>query len=233
MTLPHTKKTLVSALVIASSVTLLSGCIIHVGGPAKGDYEFDLEDDRSMSSVLGDVSVSEGKQVNDVSSVNGSVTLHNRVTAQEVSTVNGSISIKNDVTVESVEIVNGDIQIGERFKAHDDVESVNGDISIDAAGDVSGDVETVNGDISLNNTLVGEDVETVNGDIHLFNNSVVMGDIIYERSNNKGWNQQNKPTLRIEKGSEVSGEIVLHRDVNLVIDDATTAAKVVRRFSGE
>jgi DUF4097 and DUF4098 domain-containing protein YvlB len=218
--------TLAKFLVISLTAISLSGCIIHVGGKQKGDKG-------GVSSVFGSVEVSEGKSVADVSSVNGGIELHNNVVAQQVDTVNGDIEIGANVTVENANTVNGSIDVRSDFKSFGDVETVNGDISIQQDSEIQGSVKTINGDIKLNGVLVSKDVITKNGDVTLRNSSIVYGDLIYEsqnQSNSKSY-RFNRPELKIEKGSQVLGNIILRQKVDLDIEDPELLEKVQHNYS--
>lgn len=217
-------KTIPAMLLVGSLVVSLSGCIIHVGGNDKDRSR----NGHGVSSVFGDVEVSKGKQVGDVSSVNGDIELHQNVTAQDVDTVNGSLEFDANVSVYSAKTVNGDIEIKHHFQSMGKVETVNGDIEIDHDSVVEDDIETVNGDIQLNQVDVNGSLITYNGDIKLLSQSHVKGDIRFAKNNNR--KQYSKPTLRIEKGSTVDGDIILEKEVKLDIDDANLLRKVQYRF---
>lgn len=226
MTLKRT--TLANILIISFTAISLSGCIIHVGGKKNSDSDYG-----SVSSVFGTVEVSEGKSVGDVSSVNGSIELHDNVIAQQIDTVNGDIDINSNVTVENANTVNGSIDVRSNFKSFGDVETVNGDISIQQDSEIQGGVKTINGDIKLNGVLVSKDVITKNGDVTLRNGSIVYGDLIYEsqnQSNSKNY-RFNRPELKIEKGSQVLGNIILGRKVDLDIEDPELLEKVQHNYS--
>lgn len=206
----------------------LSGCVIHVGGDDWND-----NGKGSVSSIFGEASVSSGKSVGDVSSVNGGVELHDDVSAERVDSVNGDVDIGNRVTVRSIDVVNGDIETGIDFTARGNLESVNGDIELAEKGKIEGSIVTVNGDIELRETFVGKNLRTTNGSLNVSNGSVIDGDIVYDRVNQRKWTRGNLPTLRIDDSSTVNGAIVLHRPVNLEIENAALKAKVQQRFSQE
>ena len=216
------KNILKSSLIATALSISLSGCIVHVGGDH--DIDWDDESGSSVSSVFGEASVSAGKSVGDVSSVNGGVELKDDVSAKQVDSVNGDVDIGNRVSVHSIDVVNGDIDIGEFFKAESNIESVNGDISIHKNGSISGSVITVNGDIDLKQTQINHDVQTTNGSLTLTAGTVVMGNVVYERANQRYWSRDNLPTLRIDKGSTVNGSIILYRPVNLELENSDLAS---------
>lgn len=207
-------------------LSMLSGCIIHIGG-GSNDFE-----GNSVSSVFGGLSVSKGKNVTNVSSVNGSIDLHDQVSAHSVDTVNGSIVMGNHVTVESAKTVNGDIESGHHFVSNGNVETVNGEIHIQHSSEINGDLATVNGQIQLTNVSVMKSVSTHNGDVTLLQNTKVNGDVIFQRNQNRESKTQ-IPTLKIDSSSLVIGKIILHRDVTLDIEDAQLLKKVEYRISQE
>lgn len=215
-------------IIISLSALWLSGCIIHVGGKKNVDSDFD-----DVSSVFGGVDVSDDRRVGDLSSVNGGIELGNNVTAETVDTVNGSIEIGANVTVDNASTVNGDIEAQGGFKSFGNVSTVNGDVAIKQDSEVQGDIETINGDVELKGVLVSKDVSSKNGDISLTNNTIVYGDLVYQsqdKSGNKSY-RLNRPELKIESGSQVLGDIILYRQVELEIDDPELLDKVQHLYS--
>lgn len=225
MDLLLSKKKLTQSLTVAIAALSLSGCFIHVGGGGSNHSS-----GNGVSSVFGELEVSEGKEVANVSSVNGSIELHNSVTANVVDTVNGSIEMGNHVTVESADSVNGDIEAGNNFTSYGPIETVNGDIKIAEHSTLHQNVKTVNGDIHIEHTQVKGSLHTHNGDVTLTKNSIVLGDIVY-RSNNRKHRYNMTPTLTIKEGSTVEGEIILQREVELDIEDAELLRKVSYQYS--
>lgn len=203
----------------------LSGCVIHVGGGGIS------ADSRGVSSIFGDMGVSEGKVVGDVSSVNGNIELENHVVAQNVDTVNGNIEVGDNVSVSEASTVNGNIETGTDFTSQGKVETVNGEISIAAMDKVEGDISTLNGDINLTKVTANGDVYTKNGDMNIEDNTVIQGNLIYEKKDRSRHNS--KPTLTISKNSIVTGDIVLKRPVNLDIKNPELLAKVQYRYSDQ
>lgn len=217
------KKTPFVGLMLAAGFTL-SGCVIHLGGNDSG------RDDANLSSVLGGFDIRDGRTLGDVSTVNGSITVGNDVIAEDLETVNGGIELGNNVTVRSIEVVNGDVEAGESLRVAEDIETVNGEITLGKFAEIGDDIETVNGDISLNTSVVQGNIETVNGDITLADNTQVMGDIVYEDIHGD-WNwESSTPTLRIDASSSVEGMIILHRDVELVIENDALQDRVKREY---
>jgi DUF4097 and DUF4098 domain-containing protein YvlB len=220
-----TVKLLTTSLICIS----LSGCIIHVGGHGKDDFNLD-----GVSSVFGDLEVSEGNQVNNVSAVNGDIALADNVIADEVDTVNGDIALADNVTVTSAQTVNGDIQSGHNLKVTGSVETVNGDIKVVKGGLINGNIITVNGDITLKGVEVGLDVTTSNGDINLSQSTHIKGDIVFRRQEKSFFKSRDpKPVLYIAADVQLDGQIILERDVQLKLDNPQLQGKVVRRFGDE
>ncbi|MBU3022525.1 hypothetical protein [Aestuariibacter sp. A3R04] len=212
---------------IALSITsfvLLAGCVVHVGGHASSGGGGEV------SSVFGSVSVSEGKRVSDVSSVNGDVLLEDNVIASDVSTVNGDVEMGDNIMVDTATTVNGNIQGGENLHVFGETSTVNGNISLSMGSIISGDITTVNGDITLSDTEAKQHIITVNGDISLLGNTQVMGNIVFEETDD-GWelNGKSVPVLYIDANVRLSGQIILKRAVTLHIDNPVLEEKIVRR----
>ena len=72
-----------------------------------------------------------------------------------------------------------------------------------------------------------QNVTTVNGDIRLLDNTHVMGDVVFERTDRSHWGSPSRPVLEIDSTSSVAGNIHLHRDVQLRIDDKADVNKIV------
>jgi hypothetical protein len=211
---------------VSCIILSLSGCVIHVGGNGR-----DGQSKGDVSSIFGEASVSKGKSVGDVSSVNGGIELNDDVNAKKIHSVNGDIEINQRVTVQSIDIVNGDIETGMAFTAHGNIESVNGDIDIDSKGHIAGNIVTVNGDIELRETYVDSNLNTTNGSLSITHGSLINGDIVYESVKQRSWSRNSLPTLRIDNESNVNGAIILHRPVNLEIENSELRMKVQRYYS--
>jgi UDP-3-O-[3-hydroxymyristoyl] glucosamine N-acyltransferase len=210
----------------------LSGCIIHVNAKSK-DWDNDstsyMED---LKSTNKSVNVGEGRTVENVGSVNGSVVIKDNVTAKRVTNTNGSITIGDNVKVESVEAVNGGIKIGEGFVSEEDVSTVNGQIAIQEKSQIGGELSTVNGSVSINGVVVEKDIVTVNGSIKLKDGSLVKGDIHF-RGNSKNNYYKNYPVLYISADSNVEGDIILERPVELELENKSLESKVKRLYKDE
>lgn len=208
---------LISALLMSS--TMLTGCVIHVGG---GQYQqdYDVDEDLDISGTHG-----------DISSVNDDINLSSHSSAQNVDSVNGDIKIKDNVTLHEVNTVNGDINSGRNLTVTGTIESVNGDIEIESGATI-GAINTVNGDIDLNDTNVSANVSSKNGDINLKGDTHISGDVIFEKRDNDGWNWGNNHNLpELEIGSQViiDGHIILYRDVKLEIANPQLRKRIIYR----
>lgn len=201
---------------IACILVSLSGCVIHVNGNS--------EHSGSYSKVFGGIEIRDGQNVNELSTVNGGIEIGSNVTAGDVSTVNGGVEIGNNTLVKSIAVVNGDIEAQKSLTLEGDATSVNGDISFEEGSSIGGSITNVNGDIELNGTTLSGSVETVNGDINLVNGSVVLGDVSFKRPNKNS--NKHRPTLYIDDSVILKGNIVLEREVELMIPAALESVVV-------
>jgi DUF4097 and DUF4098 domain-containing protein YvlB len=124
-----------------------------------------------------------------------------------------------------VDAVNGQIKIGEGFVAKEGVSAVNGQIVIQEQGQIGGGLATVNGNILLNSVVVEKDIVSVNGNVKLKDGSLVKGDIHFRKSSNK-----NYPVLYISADSNVQGDIILERPVELELENKSLESKVKRLY---
>lgn len=223
------RKPVLTFIAAIMSITLLAGCIVHVGkSKASANVSFDTD----YSSVNKSLTIDEGKTIGDASAVNGRLTLRDNVTADDVSSVNGRLSVGDNVTVNELSTVNGKIDAGSRLLANNDVSTVNGKIELNEKSVVKGSVTSVNGKIEIDGVNIGKNIETVNASITLKGDTVVHGDIIYKRRNNKHKhnNYNRNPVLRIEKGVSIKGNIILEGPVDLEFDDSSLQDKVIEEF---
>ncbi|MDD4863982.1 MAG: hypothetical protein PHE38_08220 [Alishewanella agri] len=205
---------LVPVLVLSG---LLSGCIVVVDAAEK-----------TNGSYQGTA------QQGDVSRVNGSISLNEQSRAGKVSTVNGSIRLAEQVQIDSAETVNGSIKAAQNLTVQRGLSTVNGSIETAAGSTIKADISTVNGSIRLSGSEVGGKLQTVNGNISLLAGTVVKGDLIYaERKRQSGWfgkDDSNQPTLTISADSRVEGKIILRQPVQLKLENASLATRVVREY---
>ncbi|WP_411692430.1 hypothetical protein [Glaciecola sp.] len=210
----------------------LSGCIIHVNAKSNDSDRGDSSYSTDLTTTNKSVRVAEGRTVENISSVNGSVSIDDNVTAERVSNTNGQIKIGDNVKVDSVKAVNGQIKIKEGFVSKGDVSTVNGQIKIGENGQVGGELSTVNGSINIHNVVVEKDIVTVNGHIYLKEGSVVKGDIHF-RGNNNNNNRKHTPVLYISADSNVEGDIILERPVELELENKSLESKVKRLYKSQ
>lgn len=206
----------------------LSGCIIHIGGHSDNGNQ--IQDDSDLSSVLGNIEVDDFSQVGDVSTVNGRITIGDTVTAKQVETVNGNIILGENVSLESASTVNGKITANTTLRVNESLSTVNGDIKLASGGKIGDEISTVNGDIELVNSSVAGNLETKNGNVSLLNGTQVFGDIIFYAKDDKSWFEDDLPTLTIDANSQVKGDIILHRNVILEIENQNSVGKIVRDY---
>jgi len=186
-----------------------------------------------QSSVNGSITVGEGAVIDgSLETVNGSIRVGENVTLEDAETVNGTIRIASGSSAEDVSSVNGAIRLGENVTITGGVEVVNGLISLGTGTTVADDVGNVNGEILLTGAEVGGDLSTVNGDVSLMDGSILRGDLIVEEPG--GWNWKNKsrmPKIIVGPGSQVIGDIVLEREVELFISESAEVGGVTGEMS--
>lgn len=173
----------------------------------------------SLDSVNGSITIRDGAKVRSADTVNGSIRIGSEAEVGSAETVNGSIRVGDRARVSVVETVNGGIRIDDGAAIERHVEAVNGSIELGSKAQVGGDVENVNGRIELDDARVGGDVATTNGDITLRKGSVIAGDLRVHKPQGFWFNgNSSKPRVTLEAGSEVKGNLVLDREVELVIE---------------
>jgi len=204
----------------------LGGCIIHVNAKNK-DWDKDSYSS-DVTSTNKSVNVAEGRTVEDVGSVNGSVVVEDNVTAKHVTNINGRISIGDNVSVDSLDSVNGQIKIGENFVAKESVSTVNGQIVIQEQGQIGGGLTTVNGNILISSVVVEKDIVSANGSVKLKDGSRVKGNIHFRNSANNY--NKNYPVLYISADSNVQGDIILERPVELELQNKSLEGKIKRLY---
>jgi len=217
---------LAKSILLLASISLMSACAIKVG--ARGSSHGNLD------SVFGGIDVGKNAQVGNVSSVNGGIDIDSGATVKKVDTVNGSIELGNNVSIVSAETVNGGIDAGVALKVKDSLETVNGGIQVAGESKVGGSIITVNGDIELKDVQVEKNIETVNGDIELTEGTIIVGNIIVEKSN--GWFSSfggDMPIIKIDASSQVIGEIHLYQQVELKISNGAKVGEIKHHFLRE
>jgi hypothetical protein len=229
------------SLMVKSGIALKSAAIalllLMLVTPASGaslNKSIKVEDggqSRGESTVNGSITVGRDAFIDgSLETVNGTIRIDENTRLQEAKTVNGSVRIASGVQASEVGSVNGSIRLGENVTVGGEVSVVNGKIDIGNGSHISDDVSNVNGEIRIVGSEIGGDLTTVNGDVLLTDNSVLKGDLRVEKPNHWGKRsgERRKPKVVIGPGSEVLGEIVLEREVELYISDSAT----VRDISG-
>ena len=189
-----------------------------------------------QSTINGSISVGDGAKIDgSLNTVNGSIRIGDEVTAGDIETVNGSIKAGDKLNASSVDTVNGSIRVGAGSGINGDVETVNGRIELAKGTTVARDVSTVNGALDFDGSRVSGDVSTVNGDVTLENGAVIEGSLTVKKPG--GWFNKNrdrkKPKIVIGPGSQVAGEIILEREVELFISDKAEVGGVSGKMSLE
>jgi hypothetical protein len=213
---------IIKMIAIMSAILLQVACVVEVRSDSSGGHH--------VSRVFGGIDVEEGEHMGDLDSVNGGIQLEDNSSAEDIETVNGGVKIQDDVTVYSIETVNGGVRAGRNLTVRDDISTVNGGIDLSKGSSVEGDVNTVNGSIKLRATKVGRDVETTNGDIYVEDGSVVEGDVIFGEVSDHWWNRNDRPSLYVDKSSEIKGDIHLYREVKLRIEDGASVGDIVEHY---
>lgn len=199
-----------------------------------------------LSKVNGSLTAEAGKTYGDIDTVNGSITLEDKAVARTVETVNGSITMdafarafdvstvngkilmRNGAASRSVETVNGSIVGVSNLRVEKTVEAVNGSIELGAHSLVGGNVETVNGAIKLLSMKVAGNVETVNGNITVGEGSVVSGHLKVSKPTGWGinWGKPKVPRIILGPNSQVLGELIFEREVELYVHTTAKYGKV-------
>ena len=176
-----------------------------------------------------------------VKTVNGSVRIDDGARIEVASTVNGRISVGDNVHSEDLKTVNGAIRVGSAVTVDGSIQTTNGKITIEDGTTVSEDVANTNGRIELDGTKVSGDVATVSGDIDLNRGTSVGGDLIVRKPSNWGWGKKDKPRVVVGPEVEISGKLVLEREVELFVSDSARIGGIegemsmddAVRFSGD
>lgn len=180
----------------------LSGCVVgnQVGHSGKDVY-----------GTFGNIDVFDGQRAGDLENNSGNIT------------------IGKNAIVKSVDITNGNIEIGE-FSEASSLETVNGNINVAKNVSIQGNIKTINGNIDINQAVnLGANVIGSNGDITLGQNTVVQGDIIFEKSLLSSYTDKT-PTLTLAEGTTIKGKIHLYRYVNVETTDSISRDKIVLHY---
>lgn len=196
------------------------------------------------STVNGGIRVGRDAVVDGkLETVNGSIRVDDNARIRDAETVNGAVSLADGTTAGDVSSVNGTVQIGNSATIDGKVEVVNGRIASGDSTHIGKSVSNVNGPIDVTGTEIGGDLSTVNGDVTLSGNTVLRGDLVVEKPNDRFWKKDNQrnPRIIIGPGARVAGSIRLEREVDLFISDSAQVGGVsgvmtmdqAVRFSGD
>lgn len=170
-----------------------------------------------ISKVNSSIRIEAGKAAGDLGTVNGGIRLGDGASAREVETVNGGIRLARGAKVETAETVNGGIELEETAIVERSVEAVNGGIELAPGAEAGGDVSNVNGSISVRGARVGGRIETVNGSVTITDGAKVLGGLKVEKPSGWSWGKSRPPRIVIGPDSEVAGELVFEREVELYV----------------
>ncbi|KAA2284588.1 hypothetical protein [Arenimonas fontis] len=191
----------------------------------------------SLDSVNGGITIRENAVVREAETVNGGISVGERARVGSASTVNGGISLDREAQAGNLSTVNGAIRLADGVQVEDEVETVNGGVKLMPGARIGGELSTVNGAISLRRAVVGGGIHSVNGDLTLEDGSVVRGGIRYEKPKGWNWSGSRDPRVVIGRDSEVVGEMVFEREVELFVHETARIGKVTgataQRYSGD
>lgn len=194
----------------------------------------------SINRINGSIEFSESDRAGtELKTVNGGVRVQSGGEAGEISTVNGPIRVSGAAAAQAAQTVNGTITVGPDATVRGTVQAVNGGITLDAGSTVDGDVATINGLIRIDGATVNGSIRTVNGNVLIREGSVIRGDITFsEAGGENGWlprlfgfgNGAQRSRLDIGAGVTVEGDIHLHREVDLHINENARTGEIVRHY---
>ena len=179
-----------------------------------------------VSKVNSSIRIETGKAAGDLGTVNGGIRVGEGASAREVETVNGGIRLSRGAKVESAETVNGGIELEETAIVERAIEAVNGGIELAPGAEAGGDVSNVNGGISVRGARVGGRIETVNGSVTITDGAKVLGGIKVEKPGGWSWGKQRPPRIVIGPDSEVGGELVFEREVELYVHATAKVGRI-------
>jgi hypothetical protein len=193
----------------------------------------DNSENGGQSTVNGSITVGDNSTVNgSLNTVNGTIRVGKNSRLKDADTVNGGIRIDSGSFVDDIDSVNGSIRLGTDVTVDGEIEVVNGKITLDKGTTVADGVSNINGEMEFIGARVGGNVSTVNGDISLRDASIVAGDLLVEKPGS--WNRnkdKREPKIIIGPGSQVIGQIVLERKVELFISETAEVGGVSGEMS--
>jgi hypothetical protein len=170
-----------------------------------------------------------GHSGNDVYSTFGNIDVKDGQRAGDLENNSGNITIGSNAIVKSVELTNGNIEIGELSEAYS-LETVNGNIDAGKNSIITRSIKVMNGNINMEQGVsVGSNLIASNGDVTLAKESVVKGDITFEKTFFTSLTDET-PILTITEGAIIGGKIHLYREVNVVLPTSMNSNKVIRHY---
>ena len=179
-----------------------------------------------ISKVNSSIRIESGQQAGDLDTVNGGIRLGENAVAEAVETVNGSVRFERGARADSAETVNGSIELAETALVTRGIEAVNGSIDLAAGAEAGGDVSNVNGAISVRGARVGGRIETVSGNITVTEGGRVAGGIKVEKPSGWSWGRQRPPRIVIGPNSQVDGELLFEREVELFVHNTAKVGRI-------
>jgi predicted acyltransferase (DUF342 family) len=170
-----------------------------------------------------------GHSGNNVYSTFGNIDVKDDQRAGDLENNSGNITVGRNAKVKSVELTNGNIEISEFSEAYS-LETVNGNIEIGKNVIITRSIKVVNGNINIEQGVnVGGNLIASNGDVTLAKESVLKGDIIFEKTFLASLFDET-PILTIIEGAIIEGKIHLHREVNVILPTSIKQDKVIRHY---
>jgi len=170
-----------------------------------------------------------GHSGNNVYSTFGNIDVKDDQRAGDLENNSGNITVGRNAKVKSVELTNGNIEIGEFSEAYS-LETMNGNVEAGKNVIITRSIKVTNGNISMEQGVnVGGDLIASNGDVTLAKESVVKGNVIFEKTFFTSLADE-PPILTIAEGAIIEGEIHLHREVNVVLPSSMSSNKVIRHY---
>ncbi len=183
---------------------------------------------KDISSVSGDISIGKhAKILGSVKTVSGDVEIGAKASTGHVTTVSGDVSVGKGSASEGVKTVSGDIHLFGQNEIQGSINTVSGDIHCKTGSDIRANLTTVSGDIELDDSRLRGYLKTVSGDIALFNGAVIDGDIIINRTANRGFGNMGTLKVIIDLNSVVKGSIKVKEPNTNVFVYLSNGGKVV------
>lgn len=196
---------------LAPALLSLSGCIfiVDTGSTAKA-IGSELDGERSIN---GPLQVADGETRGDLTTINGPIRMADGSQARHLQAVNGRIELGAGVRVASIKLVNGRVDAKRGLRVSRDIEAVNGGIRLGKGARIGGDLRSRYGTSELDAAIVEGRVLGAHGDLIVRSGSQISG--IHYRDHQQRAAALPHPEIRIEAGSQISGELIFERPVRL------------------